>query len=101
MWTDSLPIIFAPVNTSTAARPCRRYCSRSTASDTTKYNERRPNIANTFELYTMSGFRVIANTAGTESSAKTISVVSTDVLLIVGDRDTFRAMALHERARLR
>ena len=55
MWTHSLPIIFAPVNTSTAARPCRRYRSRSSASDTTKYNERRPNIANTFELYTMSG----------------------------------------------
>src|SRR5205085_12428204 len=66
MWTHSLPIIFAPVNTSTVARPCRRYCSRSSASDTTKYNERRPNIANTFELYTMSGFRVIANTSGTE-----------------------------------
>src|SRR6267143_2120518 len=63
MWTHSLPIIFAPVNTSTAARPCRRYPSRSSASDTTKYNERRPNIANTFELYTMSGFRVIDNTA--------------------------------------
>src|SRR4029079_6406741 len=30
----------------------------------------------TFELYTISGFRVIANTAGTESSANTISVVS-------------------------
>src|ERR1051325_7831377 len=59
MWTHSLPIIFAPVNTSTAAMPCRRYGNRSSASDTTKYNERRPNIANTFELYTMSGFRVI------------------------------------------
>jgi hypothetical protein len=50
MWTYSLPIIFAPENTSTAARPCRNYRSRSSESDSTKYSERSPSIAMTFEL---------------------------------------------------
>jgi hypothetical protein len=50
MWTYSLPIIFAPENTSTAAMPCRNYRSRSSESDSTKYTERSPSIAMTFEL---------------------------------------------------
>jgi hypothetical protein len=50
MWTHSLLIIVAPENTSTAARPCRNYRSRSSESDSTKYSEWSPSIAMTFEL---------------------------------------------------
>ena len=48
--THSLASIFAAVNTRSAARPMRRYRNRETASDSTKYSERSPSIAMTFEL---------------------------------------------------
>src|SRR6185295_13977715 len=48
--THSLASIFAAVNTRSTARPLRRYRSRYTASDSTKYSERSPSIAITFEL---------------------------------------------------
>ena len=41
-----------------------------------KYIERRPRIAKTFEVKTISGSRVSAKMAGTESTAKTMSVIS-------------------------
>ncbi len=41
-----------------------------------KYIERRPRIANTFEVNTMNGSRVSAKIAGTESIANTMSLPS-------------------------
>ena len=42
-----------------------------------KYSDRRPRIANTFDVYTIKELVVMAKMAGIESTAKTRSVVST------------------------
>ena len=44
---------------------------------TAKYSERRPRIANAFEVNTRNGSRVTARIAGIESTANTTSVNST------------------------
>ena len=48
----------------------------STALANTKYNERKPSIANMFEVYIKNGSVVIENIAGKESIAKIMSETS-------------------------
>ena len=68
--------ILRPTNTRTVARPYFSRWNSSTAPASRKYIERRPRIAITFEVKTMSGSRVMAKMAGTESTAKTMSLNS-------------------------
>jgi len=64
------------MNISTPASPYRSNVNLATAPANTKYSDRNPRMANTFEVNTISGSRVSAKIAGTESMANTISLIS-------------------------
>ena len=53
----------------------------------TKYKERKPKIAKTFDVYIKKGLVVIENIAGSESTAKIISEIS---IRINAKRNWFR-----------
>jgi len=76
MEIQSLESILNPVKRRIAASPWRRWRNRWRASERTKNKDRNPSMAITFEPYASKGSRVIESTAGTESSANTMSVVS-------------------------
>src|ERR1700676_4857574 len=75
--THGSTIIFAPINASTNERPAVKYRNRPSIPAKRKYIARNPKVANTFDVYTIKGSRVIPNTAGIESTAIVISVIST------------------------
>src|SRR5690606_33406890 len=69
-------VIFSPTNTSTIDNPYFSRWNLSTAPESRKYIERRPKMAKMLEVNTISGSRVSAKIAGTESTANTTSVAS-------------------------
>src|SRR4051794_9806339 len=77
MWYQRLMIILTPTNARITARPCWRYSNRECMSASMKYSERRPMIANAFDVNTMNCSLLTASTAGTESTANSTSVDST------------------------
>ncbi|MNC58623.1 hypothetical protein D3C75_1083630 [compost metagenome] len=77
MWSVALRPSFTAMknsNTITAFSRCVRYCFRASS---TKYNVRKPRMANIMALYTISGSRLTAMMAGTESNANITSDSST------------------------
>ena len=70
-------IIFTPTKARMIARPCCRLLNRARMSASRKYSDRRPMIANAFDVNTMNCSRLTASTAGTESTANSTSVAST------------------------
>src|SRR5271167_374654 len=75
--THGSTIIFAPINASTNERPAVKYRKRPSTPAKRKYIARKPKIANTLDVYTINGSRVIPKIAGIESTAMVISVIST------------------------
>lgn len=68
--------IFKPTNTKTNPSPYFKYLNFLTTPASIKYIARKPSIANTFDVKTISGSFVIAKIAGTESTANIISDTS-------------------------
>ena len=62
------------------AIPSLRYLNLSTAPLSKKNKERNPSTAKIFEVYITIFVWVMANTAGMESRAKTISVVASNII---------------------
>src|SRR5580692_2227488 len=77
MCTHGSATIFAPINVSTNESPAVKYRNRPSTPAKRKYIARNPKIANTFDVYTIKGSRVIPKMAGMESTAIVISVIST------------------------
>src|SRR5687767_14357448 len=76
-WTQWLISILMPMNTRTADNPSWRYWNRDIIFASRKYNARRPRIAKAFDVKTRKALRVTPKIAGIESTANTMSVVST------------------------
>ena len=72
---------------------------RSIAPASRKYMARRPRMAQTFDVNTMSGSRVSAKMAGTESTANTTSLTSRNTSATSSGVACRRPVAPHEEAR--
>ncbi len=68
--------IFKPTNIKTAANPYLIKINRSKTPARRKYMDLNPKIAKMFEVNTIRGSRLIAKIAGTESTAKIMSLIS-------------------------
>ena len=68
--------IFNPTKINTEAKPYLIYANRSITPANIKYIDRNPRIANMFDVKTINGSRVSAKIAGTESTAKIMSLSS-------------------------
>jgi len=71
-------VILIPTNARMTPRPVCRYWNRSRMSARRKYRARNPKIAKAFDAKAMYCSFVTAKTAGTESTAKMTSVISTN-----------------------
>ena len=73
--------IFRPIKSKIKARPFFKWWKRCRMLSIKKNSARRPIIANILEVNTINKFCEIANTAGIESTANIISVLSINIII--------------------